>query len=55
MPEKKPQDGAESSETLTETESKLVSAGIASDDPIDPMDEPGSTVPPRPPGTPPEN
>jgi hypothetical protein len=51
MPEKKPQDGAENSENLKETEAQLVSAGISSDDPIDPMDEPRNPVPPRPPGS----
>jgi hypothetical protein len=48
MPENKPQDGAESSENLTDTEGELVTA---SDDPIDPPDEPKNPVPPRPPGS----
>jgi hypothetical protein len=51
MPEKKPEDGAESSESLTQTDDSLVPADTTSDDPIDPMDEPGKPVPPRPPGT----
>jgi hypothetical protein len=51
MPEKKPQDEPDTSENITETEGQLVSAGIASDDPIDPMDEPKNPVPPRPPGS----
>lgn len=50
MPDKKPLDGAESSDSLTPTEESLVPAGT-SDDPIDPMDEPGPSVPPKPPGT----
>ena len=45
MPETKPQDGAESSENLTDTEGELVTS---SDDPTDPVNEPTDNVPPKP-------
>lgn len=51
MPDNKPQDGADNSEPLTPQDERLVSATTTSDDPIDPVDEPGTTPPPKPPKT----